>query len=360
MELKGNKGEWSEIYTLFKLLGDTQVCGGDAYLKRIEDVVYPIIKIIRKECDSIFNYEVNGNVIIVSSKDKTWNIPIESFKAKALILFEEITKSVGTTFSINEIEAFMNSFCCHKIKADSYDKSDIKIIIHDFRTGLNPLLGFSIKSQLGGNSTLFNASRATNFCYEILGADLSNADIAEINSINTSSKIRDRIALLIEKGVMLSYKHIDCSTFRNNLVLIDSSLPIILAEVLKIFYTTKMRNISDIVHAVELENPLNFDSTQNHKFYEYKIKKFLTDIALGMVPTKIWDGKYDATGGYLVVKKDGDIICYHIYNKNEFENYLFNNTHLETPSSTRNNFGQVMSINDEMFFKLNLQIRFNS
>lgn len=33
MTLTGNKGEWGEIYTLFKLLGDKQVYAGDGNLK---------------------------------------------------------------------------------------------------------------------------------------------------------------------------------------------------------------------------------------------------------------------------------------------------------------------------------------
>jgi type II restriction enzyme len=77
-----------------------------------------------------------------------------------------------------------------------------------------------------------------------------------------------------------------------------------------------------------------------------------------MMPSKVWSGEYDATGGYLVVKNDGEILCYHIYNKNEFENYLINNTKLETASSTRHGFGTVYEENDSLFFNLNLQIRF--
>ena len=41
------------------------------------------------------------------------------------------------------------------------DKTDIKIILHDRRTRINSEMGFSIKSQLGGDSTLLNASKAT-------------------------------------------------------------------------------------------------------------------------------------------------------------------------------------------------------
>jgi hypothetical protein len=60
-----------------------------------------------------------------------------------------------------------------------------------------------------------------------------------------------------------------------------------------------------------------------------------------MMPSVIWTGQLATTGGYLIVKEDGEIICYHIYNRNEFENYLLKNTKLETASSTRHEFGVI-------------------
>jgi type II restriction enzyme len=79
-----------------------------------------------------------------------------------------------------------------------------------------------------------------------------------------------------------------------------------------------------------------------------------------MMPSKVWNGQYDATGGYLIIKENGDILCYHIYNQNQFEDYLFENTKLETASSSRHEFGSLYKNSDsELNFKLNLQIRFN-
>ncbi|MEZ6256057.1 MAG: HpaII family restriction endonuclease [Patescibacteria group bacterium] len=51
-------------------------------------------------------------------------------------------------------------------------------------------------------------------------------------------------------------------------------------------------------------------------------------------------------------------ICYHIYNVNEFENYLFNNTKFDTPSTSRYGFGNVYNVDNSLRFNLNLQIRF--
>ena len=33
--ITGNKGEWSEIYALFKLLGDKQLFAGDEHLNKM-------------------------------------------------------------------------------------------------------------------------------------------------------------------------------------------------------------------------------------------------------------------------------------------------------------------------------------
>lgn len=38
MAITGNKGEWSEIYTLLKLLGEGKVYAGDQNLNRIQNL----------------------------------------------------------------------------------------------------------------------------------------------------------------------------------------------------------------------------------------------------------------------------------------------------------------------------------
>lgn len=252
----------------------------------------------------------------------------------------------------------MNSFNCHSLKAKSSLKSDIRIVIHDQRTGTNPELGFSIKSQLGGASTLLNAGKTTNFIYKIEGLRLTDNQINEINSISTKSKIVDRVKIINDLNGVLQFVKPESSVFENNLILIDSDLPKIVSEILLLFFTSNYSKISDLITEISRNNPLGYNLNNNHPFYSYKIKRFLTDIALGMMPSKVWGGQLDATGGYLVVKENGDILCYHIYNRNEFEDYLFTNTKLETASSTRHEFGKIHKRDGQLYFKLNLQIRF--
>ncbi len=89
------------------------------------------------------------------------------------------------------------------------------------------------------------------------------------------------------------------------------------------------------------------------------MKVLLLDSALGMTSAKEWKGRYDANVGYLVVKKDGDIVCYHFYNRNDVEDYLYHNTRFERASRSRYHFGSLYRDNDgKVYIKLNLQIRF--
>ncbi|WP_262712046.1 HpaII family restriction endonuclease [Flavobacterium rhamnosiphilum] len=230
--------------------------------------------------------------------------------------------------------------------------------MHDQRTNQTAELGFSIKSQLGGDATLLNAGKTTNFIYQILDFKPTESEIKAINEIDTRSKIKDRIEAVKNAGGKLKFVTLEQDVFKNNLVLIDSLLPNIVAEIIKTFFTSALSSIKDLTENINKSNPLNYDTQFAHTFYDYKVKRFLTDVALGMTPSKVWTGIYDATGGYLVVKENGDILCYHIYNRNQFEDYLFVNTKLETASSTRHDFGKIFEENGQYYFKLNLQIRF--
>lgn len=354
--LKGNKGEWSEIYTLLKLLADKEIYVGDKELNKIPDLLYPIVKILRDEKDGSFEYSVSDEIKIIQNEKKLLSISVNEFKTKAELLLKEIKKN-NKTFEVPEIEQFLKEIKCSSLKAKSSVKTDIKIVIHDLKTNLNPELGFSIKSQLGSPSTLLNAGKTTNFIYKIEGS-ITNKEIENINKVSGAGKIKERLLSIENKAYEIKFYNLEKDIFKNNLVLIDSLLPNIVAEIVKEFYSSKNSKIVDLTNEVSKNNPLDFDLKHNHKYYEYKLKKFLTEIAVGMMPATVWNGIYDATGGYLVVKENGEILAYHLYNRNEFEDYLYHHTKLDTASSSRHDFGKIYQENGESFIKLNLQIRF--
>ena len=226
MALTGNKGEWGEIYTLLKLLGEGKVYAGDRDLNKIQNLFYPIIMILRQEKEGNFNYKLQDRDVVIQTPDgkELLRLPASVFLVEAEQLLKAINENDGA-FSIPQTEAFMNRIYCHSLKAKSVDKTDIRIILHDRRTKINSEMGFSIKSQLGGDSTLLNASKATNFNFKIHDVILSDEDIAYVNSLNPKrNKVINRVNAIKQKGGKLVFDKVDNPTFRNNLVMLDGDL----------------------------------------------------------------------------------------------------------------------------------------
>ncbi len=353
----GNKGEWSEFYTFVKLLSTGKLYAANGNMQRINNLYLPILKIIRKESPQNTNEYIistsNNAIEIHLNKNLLKKIPQDDLAEMADYIFNGIADGSNRAFEIDGSEKIMQELFCSKIAAPSNDKTDITMQVHDIYTGFNPVCGFSIKSELGNPPTLLNASKATNFVFEV--KRLTQEDAFEINKIETKSKIIDRIKAIYKKGSLKYYK-LENEEFFGNLMLIDSDMDKILAAMLLEFYRNNISECTALIASVENSNPLKFP---RKGIYEYKIKKFLCSIALGMVPSTQWNGQDEANGGYIIVKDDGDIVAYYLYNRNMFEDYLLNNTYLEKASTTRHDFASIYKgSNGKLYINLNLQIRF--
>ena len=354
------KSTTDDKIAITKMCGGGKVYAGDQNLNKIQDLFYPIVMILRQEKNGKFNYKLHDKDVVIQTPegDELLRTPASVFLVEAENLLKAINESEGA-FPIPQIESFMNRIYCHSLKAKSSDKTDIRIILHDRRTKINSEMGFSIKSQLGGDSTLLNASKATNFNFKIDGASLSDGDIAKINSLSpTRNKVIERFKAITKKGGKLIFDKVDNSTFRNNLIMLDGDLPTIIAHLLLEQLNNGVSTLKELADYITQTNPLGYDTEQASPFYAYKIKHLLTSAALGMMPATAWSGKFDANGGYLVVKKDGEILCYHFYDRNRFEDYLFSNAYLERSSTSRHEYASIIKENDgTLSFKLNFQVR---
>lgn len=355
--IKGNKGEWSEFYTFIKLLVDKKIIGADENLKKIEAVFFPVLKIIREETDGKSEYELQtGDTIkILHTNGDTTVVNSSDLKNKVVKIFQNI-KDSSKTFEVPIAEELFERFGIHSLNAGNARKEDLILKVHDHTIGRDHEIGFSIKSKLGSPATLLNASGATNFTYKING--LPKNTIKKINTIDTKAKIRDRLFAIRKAGGSFEFYNVDSEVFEKNLRKIDTIMPEILSEILLAYYSDKGATFPKLLQHLHDEDVqiLNFKlSTED---YAYKIKALLNNAALGMVPASAWDGTLRAHGGVIIVREDGEIVCYHLYNAEAFRNYLFNNTRMESPSATRHRYGTVYEKNGEQFIKLNLQIRF--
>ncbi len=355
--IKGNKGEWSELYVFLKLLGEGKLYAADENLEKIKNIFYPILKIIRKEEKTILEFRRQNkiNIVNASTEETILSLSPGEFLDRSKMILSKIKEGRGRSFSIPEIESFLSKIKYKKIASSSRSKGDINIVIHDLLTNTEPKLEFSIKSKLGNPSTLLNAGKSTNFIYCVNYVDYSAEEIEKINSFH---KIGDRVKEIEKKGGELEFQKTESKIFEYNLKMIDTELPKILSELLKLYYKRSSSTIVDITNILKRLNPCDFDFQYGHPFYSNKIKRFLRIIALGMMPGTPWDGRYQAIGGYIIVKEDGEVLCYHIYNTNLLDEYLFRNTKLETADTNRHKFGSLINENKTYIFKLNLQIRF--
>jgi hypothetical protein len=358
--LTGNIGEWSEPYALFKLITDKKLHLGGNNFEKIENVFYPILNIIRNEKNRNVNFTYEDELIIITDGNVIFKIPIIEFINTTKLCLEKIKEKKRTkgAFSIPEVENFLKSFSIDTLKAKSKLKNDITIQIEDPNSYLMPTLGFSVKSQLGRPATLVNASGATNFTFLLKGNNLENNIITQIDSTKEFSQ---KIEIIKNAGAYLEFEKVDNEIFTSNLQTVDFNFNKILAEVILMFYTNNISSentIPKFISKIEENNPIGYNLTINSKMYEMMMKKFLTDYALGMRASEVWTRNYQATGGYLIVKDDGELICYHFYFTKNFENYLFQNTKLETGDPIKHKFGTVYEDNGQQKIKLNLQIRF--
>ena len=371
-----NKGEWSELYTLYKLLADQNLYPFDKEQKVGERLRLPILSMLRyTEEDLCAEYRIDddGKIHINANGYDIIEVDKDDFKSQATELLNAIKAGdEKASFEIRKIDEFRKLTCCPKIKCYSKklengdkDKSDLYIVIHDALTGQEPKQGFSIKSELGNPPTLLNATKLTNFKYR-LSQPLTTEQVDKINSMLDNkghADIQSRVRAIIAAGSSSEFDSINPNKkgeylFYENLILIDSSLPEIIARLLVMSYTENTRLLDELTEKMSAENPLNFPMRANKKYYEAKVKRFVTDVALGMLPSQPWEATHQSSG-VLVVTETGDIDCYHVIYKASLDDYLYHDLKFETPSASRHGFGSVET--DEtgtQYFSLNLQLRF--
>ncbi|SFB40067.1 HpaII family restriction endonuclease [Algoriphagus aquimarinus] len=379
--LKGNKGEWSELYVLVTLLAEGKLFQSDVELDKDFSNVYEIIKAYKSESQFKLEFDRQEKVRVYKKNDQLneqiGEFSFSDFSEISKLLYNGILKGKGSSFAILEAEDFLKTSQINKLKADSTVKSDIQLKIYDHRLAKETDLGFSIKSLLGGDSTLFNTGVGNNFIFS------TEHDLEEtIEDFNTRtykpegrmSKLTFRLQELERLGCEMKFEKIQSNQLWKNLKMIDGDLPEIIGWSLYYRWVFRESSLTKILAILEEIDPMNFygGEASEQKLYEYKLKRFLTEAAMGMTSEKPWLGEYDSFGGVIIAKKDGDIVCFHIYDFNLFRNYLLNNTKFEQPSTGEDaelpgrprasgknyNYGWVYREDDLLKIKINLQIRF--
>lgn len=338
-----NKGEWTEAYVFLRLLGEGRIYGASAELVRDEHTYIDIINIIRDEPNCFLTFErfIEDEISKVRSLDED-NITFKVITApelneKASFLYSVLMSSPAgeRKIKVPQIQEYLEELRIQSLKANLSErakelygsKTDIIITSQNSLDNSRTTEGFSVKSHLGSNPTLFNCSQTSGFVYRIPGCSVEG-----MHRINALDSFKTIISAIRES---FSLEYVGCRNdiFEQNICIVDSRMDEILHHTLLLFYGYYGININSDMNSVcdalsEL-NPINRNNPV--VFYRAKIKDLLFASFAGLTASTPWNGRRRLTGGYIDVSQNGDLLYYRAISDDIFANYLFQNTKFEVP-----------------------------
>ena len=376
-----NIGEWSEMYIFFKLMSDRKVYVADKDMNRLKDVFLNIISIIREENKGKEYRYFTGDVVkITLNGEEIATVDSSRFTDKDKKVWDMIISKKDTTFSDQEVIDFLSSIFIQNISSPAQKRSeffggtaDIVLDTMDYRSGVNQIMGFSCKSDIDAAATLFNASGDnTNFEYEIVG----NFDDEKMSAFNgmfhevtkkgvTKYEVAtgDRMRYLKDCGVGLRFVNPVKDVARQNLVRCGGiEMPKILGGMLKYYYFecgAASVGVEDAIKYLADTDYVGYGFDDLYDTYRVKIANLLYAMFTGLRFSKPWSGRSDVSGGYIVVKRDGDVVAFHSCIADEFKDFLIDKLKFEGPSCSRHKYMEIYKKDDGKYYlKLALQFRF--
>ena len=356
MPYVGNKGEWAEIYVLLKLLADGRIYQGDEHLN-ITDSFMSILAIMRHEADNVLRYQRgsihNANytdpslIYVIKNERNDGSVEIEQLNISAERMVAAIDGITNNNNSMPWLNDLLEQMQVQSLKAKSVDKCDIFLETLD-NSGMIVNDGYSIKSQFGSGSTLFNYGEGSKLLCEV--HNCTELEMHRINAIMVSPKngheptndavdVKGRLKYIFEHNDLslkpIGFTHND-GTFEDSL----ENIGIDVAEVLSwlILYhwnyfqdnTDGSAKLNDLIEKLSVNNPMN--KRYPNDYYQNRLKEFAFCAFAGLTATNYWDGTRVVNGGYIEVKRNGDILFYPARSDNQFMSYLIQKLKIDDPS----------------------------
>lgn len=369
MSTSANRGEHSELLAFLRILHEGRVQVADKFGEPRQ--AWLKVSSIQRPSDPNRRYLVLNDKVVVLSNAGAELVSVSRTTVGALAdsLFNQIKESEGASFVCPAGDEAFILLQLEGAKAGSGSKADLLIeVASPVFDGEVLSLGFSVKSELGGLPTLLNAG-ATQFEYRIEGC--SAADALAVQEAAPRSKDKEYpgpmrlMPALAASNTRVVFESVVDPVFEQNLKMIDTSFPRILADTLMHAYLGGELALKDAVRSPalldELSKALSLPLPMVERIVKHKLKELLRQSALGMNPGRQWEGQVEAHGGWIIVKECGEIVCFHLVNDDDFREYLLQGTKFDTPSMTRNRAGFVYRQGEEpnARLRLSLQVRFS-
>ena len=368
MSITANKGEHSEMLVFLRILHEGEVRVADKLGEPGESRLK--VAAIQRPSDPGVKFHIQDemiHVVDVTGKEMAV-VARQSVKALADKLYEQIMNSEGASFVCSASDEAFKVLSLVGGKAASTVKSDLFLDVYSpVFEGERLSLGFSVKSELGGLPTLLNAG-ATQFQYRV--EDFPAEDALAVQEAAPRASGKDYpgpmrlLPALCRSRARVVFESVVNPVFEQNLKMIDTSFPRILADTLLQAYIHGDLSLDDAVKCPalmdNLSEALSLPRPMVIRLVRHKLKELLRQSALGMNPGRQWEGQIEAHGGWLIVKENGSIVCFHVINDDDFRDYLLANTKFDTPSMSRHEAGYLYRQDGDSSAKLrlSLQVRF--
>lgn len=363
MSRKWNKGSWSELYVVGSLLASGGAFAGDGMQRALKNSFLHVLRVVLEgpTPDESDEYLYRGELITHTRPFRVRReIRAEQLRAALFGLLEDLRARQHGDFPSESGEKLLELLGRSSPAASSSKKIyDLLLELYYPDQGeYGSLTGFSIKSQVGQPSTLLNASGSTNIIYHLSPQPIDGPSIME--AFNSARSFREAFQVLSTRGIDAVYAGYQPSPrklhsqFEQNLTLIDSQMPSIVARITKAYY---QNSVSSLVQLLDTSFPVGSVGADAIKF---KVGEFAGAVAMGLRPNDVWRGDTNRFKGFALLRESGEVLLYDISNIIELREYLVHNLKLETPSLTRHKFGKVYFDNADGVYKLklNLQLRF--
>lgn len=338
-----NRREWTEAYVFLRLLGEGRIYGASAELIKDEKTYIDIVNNIRSEPNAYARFErfIEDEMAIVKAFDEEdvvfKIITAPELNDKATFLYHEIMNAAGgkRILKVPIIQEYLEELRFSSPKAHLSDdalqkygaKADIIITAQNSLDNSTSTEGFSVKSHLGSNPTLFNCSQTSGFQYRIPGCDVDG-----MHRINALNSLKAMIAA-IKRDYSLQYAGCRNAVFEQNIGIVDSRMDEILSvAILAVngYYEDEIStDLPTVSKALTDLNPINRANPK--EFYSAKIKDFLFASFAGLTASTPWNGRKKLNGGYIDVGQSGELLYYRAISDDIFTNYLFQNTKIDMP-----------------------------
>lgn len=368
MSITANKGEHSETLVFLRILHEGAVRVAD----KLGEPGQSRLKVaaVQRPSDPGMKFNVKDEMIHVQdvTGEEMAVVPRKAVKVLADNLYEQIIHSKGASFVCSASDDAFELLRLVGAKAASTSKSDLHLdVCSPVFEGELYSLGFSVKSELGGLPTLLNAG-ATQFQYRV--EDCPAEDALAVQEAAPRSSGKDYpgpmrlLPALNHSHARVVFESVVNPIFEQNLKMIDTTFPRILASTLQHAYMRGDLSLEEAVQCPalldDLSEVLSLPRPMVIRLVRHKMKELLRQSALGMNPGRQWEGQTEAHGGWLVVKEDGSVVCFHVINDDDFRDYLLANTKFDTPSMSRHEAGYLYRQEGDAKarLRLSLQVRF--